>query len=190
MKTKLIFGAVYALALGFLVFQTSTRTPFRAGLSTDTLESYTQSLYPIVNDSLGLVGRVMKYNDVATEGYGLPAIIDRYGTSTQIDSSGLVDISGSTASGLYRVNAWIACTGIDGGNSTLKVKVFWRAANATTVLEDSTSVVTMSAAGQHTYKQFFVSHTGGDSVYVQFNVIHDNVSQDQFHSWIVTERLN
>jgi hypothetical protein len=67
-----------------------------------------------VTGTLGLSGKITTYNNVATEGYGVPAIVDvTEQTGIGADTS-LVALSGTGAAGIYRIT-------IQGYSSTVDV---------------------------------------------------------------------
>ena len=192
MKRLTNYGLLFAL-FGIVTFgmllQTSTRTPFRAGISVDTLESRTQSLYPIINDSLGIVGRIMKYNNIATEGYGVPAIIDTVSVLNSSDSIAATAISNSTPNAFYRIGVYLECTGADAGTDSVYAKITWYDVSGNP-LSDSTGYLALTGEDTYLYKQFFVYHSGGGSNNIYYSTVHSEESADEYALKLYVERMN
>jgi len=183
-----LFVALGLIVLtGATMFQESVRTPFRKGLSTDTLQSYTSSLHPVVNDSLDIVGRIMKYNNIATEGYGVPAVVDYYKTGGADASITETNLSNALAAGAYRVSVYLECDAVDSGNDSVYAKIGWNTSGG--MKYDSTAWVALSAAGVYGHKVIPVYHTAGDTMTFQ-TVMDADQDADTYIVLIVTERLN
>ena len=181
---KALFGLA-VLVFSLLTFQTATRFTFRTGVATDTRESRTASLHPTINDSLDIVGRVTKYNNIATEGYGVPAVVDVYFSTAESAALTQSNISSAVDSGAYRVGLSLSCSGIAAGTDSVYAKIGWNTEGG--MKYDSTAWLKLSAAGVYTHKTIVVYHTSGDTM--TFQTVFAGSAGDLYDIMCVTERL-
>ncbi len=76
----------------------------------------------LISDS----GIITKYNNVLTEGYGVPAIVDTVNLSEQTSDISATNFTNATVTGgLYRVNYYILTSVAGGTASTLALRIKW-----------------------------------------------------------------
>lgn len=68
-------------------------------------------------------GIVTKYNDIATEGYGHPAIVDDVALLAQSASIGSTNFTNAGVAGLYRLNYYLECTTLNAGATTITLDI-------------------------------------------------------------------
>ncbi len=137
---------------------------------------------------LDLTGKVTKYNNVATEGYGLPAIVDQEFVTTRHTDLALVH-SNTSPTGLYRISVSLMSSAEDLDSSTVAVKVTYTTFQDGEVTETlGTVTLTVSGRGQYT---FVVYHQGGgiSSLTTTFDYTSVGGSSDEYIASVAVERL-
>lgn len=91
-----------------------------------------QSLYANVG-SFNLLGKIAKYNNIATEGYGVASIVDDVALTNQSADIGSTNFTNAGAAGMYRLNYVLEDTTADLTAGTITLTVSWTdGAGATT----------------------------------------------------------
>lgn len=125
-------------------------------------------------------GLVTTYNNVATEGYGLPAIVDLVALTAQGANIATTNCSGADVAGVYRVSAYLQDTTADAAAGTVTLTFTWTDDVGSTTSALTQALITTGrqssvffvrlASGNLTYA---TTHTGifGSSLYaVHFTV--------------------
>jgi hypothetical protein len=134
-------------------------------------------------------GKVKTFNNVAAAGYGVPAIValDQYTNRTT--SIGSTNLAGTTPTGLYRVSVYIEGKSFPTGIDTVFLTLTWKD-NASNNVSETTATITLSSSGQHTYKEFFIRHTGAGSASISYATTKAGAGGDGYDLLITAERLN
>lgn len=107
-------------------------------------------------------GKVAEYNDIATEGYGQPVIVDDVALIAQSTSIGSTNFTNAGVAGTYRCNYYLEVTTLNAGATSIQFDVtFTDGAGATTV---SSVVLPLTALGR-TSGIFFVHLSSGSISY-------------------------
>lgn len=112
-----------------------------------------------VNVDMG--GLFTKYNNIATEGYGVPAIVDHVALTGQTADIGATNFTNAQTAGLYRINYILQDTTADVTAGTLTLTISWTDdAGATT----ATASQVLTAAGR-TSGVIYVQLASGNLTY-------------------------
>jgi hypothetical protein len=129
-------------------------------------------------------GRVALYNNIATEGYGVPAIIDSINLTEQTAAISDTTFSNASATGLYRVNFYIF-TAVADVAQTVTLKLKWNDG----VVARSVSVAAINT-GTTDYNQgvYYVYLEAGSVQYE--TTISGSLEDGSYELHISVERLN
>ncbi len=83
----------------------------------------TTALRFLVNTEL--TGKITKYNNVATEGYGVPAIVDNVDLLTQSSAIGTTAFTNGNVAGSYRINYYFGTSVEDASSGNLNLLITW-----------------------------------------------------------------
>jgi hypothetical protein len=116
----------------------------------------------IVGANLTVTGKTVNYNNVATEGYGTPAIVDDVALTTQSASIATTNFTNAGTAGTYRVNYYLEATTLNAGaTSVLATFGYTDDAGATTTVS---ATLVLTALGR-TSGVFYVRLASGNLTY-------------------------
>jgi len=75
--------------------------------------------------AMTLTGLITNYNSVATEGYGVPAIVDNVALTGQTGSIGSTNFTNAGTAGEYRISYYMFCTTLGAGNELVQLTFAW-----------------------------------------------------------------
>lgn len=113
--------------------------------------------------SIGAYSVFKLYNNIATEDYGVPAIVDGVALTAQGASIGSTNFTGGDVAGLYRCNYYLECTTLNAGDVSIQLTVGWTDdAGATTT---SSAALILTALGR-TSGIFYIQLASGNITYL------------------------
>ena len=147
------------------------------------------NLGDIVLDTLTLV-QVQSVNSVTTEGtFGVPVVVDVVSATAQTVSITATNISSSTATGIYRISAYLEHDVVDVSSDSVYAKITWKG-NSGESVSDSTAYCFLTALGNNANDTFFIYHAGAGATSITYEAgITDN-GDDAYTLKLVAERLN
>ena len=129
--------------------------------------------------------KIFLYNNVATEGYGVPAIVDHVALTGQLASIGTTNFTNAGTAGLYRVNYYLEATTLNAGaTSVLATFGYTDDAGATT----TTSATLILTALGRTSGIFYVQLASGNLTYATTLV--DVSGLARYALYMTCERVN
>lgn len=129
-------------------------------------------------------GKITTYNNVLTEGYGVPAIVDNVALTAQVADITATNITNAGTAGVYRVNYVLECTTADVTAGTLTLTIAWTdGAGATT----STATRILTAVGRASGTVFLQLASGNVTYAVAVTGIYGT---SQYALYISSERQN
>ncbi len=152
-------------------------------------------MYFYTNNTLGatlgadlswdFVGKIHTYNNIATEDYGVPAIVDGVALTAQSASIGTTNFTNAGTAGLYRVNYYLEATTLNAGaTSVLATFGYTDDAGATTTVS---ATLVLTALGR-TSGIFYVRLASGNLTYATTLV--DVSGLARYALYASVERLN
>jgi hypothetical protein len=136
-------------------------------------------------DDLFLDKKIVGYNNVATEGYGVPAIVDHVALTAQGASIGTTNFTNAGTAGLYRVNYVLEATTLNAGATTVMATFGWTDdAGATTT---TSAALVLTALGR-TSGIFYVQLASGNLTYATTYI--DVTGLSRYAIYCTVERLN
>jgi hypothetical protein len=150
------FVAAASLTSGMFFNNTSNQIEIR--------RSGAMGFYMSTTDrSCGFYNLVKLYNNIATEDYGHPAIVDGVALTAQGASIGSTNFTGGDVAGLYRCNYYLECTTLNAGDVSIQLTVGWTDdAGATTT---SSAALILTALGR-TSGIFYIQLASGNITYL------------------------
>lgn len=116
---------------------------------------------PAWSNDLVLAGKATTYNNVVTEGYGLPAIVDRVGLTGQTADIGATNLTNAGTAGEYRISYCLLDTTADVTAGIVTLTFAWTdAAGATT----KTDTINLAALGR-SQGVFYLQLASGNVTY-------------------------
>jgi hypothetical protein len=138
-----------------------------------------------LNGSVVNTGKVITYNNIATEGYGHPAIVDDIILTEQLASIGSTNFTNSGVAGTYKLNYYLLCTTLNAGATSILLTVSWTdGAGATT---SSSSSLPLTALGR-TSGDIFIQLASGNTSYTTTLV--DASGLARYALYMTMERMN
>lgn len=146
---------------------------------------------PSWSDDLILVGKTTTYNNVATAGYGTPAIVDYVALTGQTADIGSTNFTNAGTAGLYRINYYLECTTSDAtaGNVSLTISFSDDAGGATIVSANLplTTTATRIQSSLTNAKQLAQLNSGS----ISYSTAHTGIYGSAVYAlYISVERLN
>ena len=129
---------------------------------------------------------------IAGEGtVDIPVIVDTVSRVAQSGSISATNLTGTTATGVYRVNIYLEADDIPGAADSVYATLQWEGNDGENITE-STSAIVLTATTINTHKTFFINHTGAGSVSIQWSTTYASGAggTDTYLISIVAERLN
>jgi hypothetical protein len=140
---------------------------------------------PSWSNNLPLAGKMTIYNGVATEGYGVPALVDDVALTGQTAIINSTNFTNASTAGLYRLNYYLLDTSADITAGTIQLSVaFTDNAGATTV---TSSALPLTALGR-TSGIFYIQLASGSVAYS--TVLTGIFGTAQYALYMSLERLN
>jgi hypothetical protein len=131
-------------------------------LSADYIKPYTAGGTINVSGAVAMDNKITTYNNVATEGYGVPAIVDDVALTAQSASIGSTNFTNAGTAGNYRLNYYLEATTLNVGATSILLTVsFTDDAGATTV---TSAALPLTALGR-TSGVFFIRLASGSVSY-------------------------
>lgn len=75
--------------------------------------------------ALTLTGKITNYNSVATEGYGMPAIVDDVALTAQAANIASTNFTNAGTAGTYRISYYMLTTTLDISSSSISLTIAW-----------------------------------------------------------------
>ena len=138
------------------------------------------------------IGGTITSGGVAGEGtVDIPVIVDTVSRVAQSGSISATNLTGTTATGVYRVNIYLEADDIPGAADSVYATLQWEGNDGENITE-STSAIVLTATTINTHKTFFINHTGAGSVSIQWSTTYASGAggTDTYLISIVAERLN
>ena len=143
----------------------------------------------IFEQTVEILGKITTYNNIVTEGNGVPAILDYVSADNQTASIGATNISSSTATGEYRVSFYLEEYTDAAVGSTVYATLHWEGVGGENRTESTVTINLGAGANGMTHKTFVVRHLGAGSVSLQYSTTYAG-STDAYMIRVITERLN
>jgi len=135
--------------------------------------------------NIDAIGKITTYNNVATEGYGVPAIVDHVALTGQSASIGTTNFTNAGTAGLYRVNYYLEATTLNAGATSVLATFGWTDDAGATTTVSATLVLT--ALGR-TSGIFYVQLASGNLTYATTLV--DVSGLARYALYMTCERVN
>lgn len=145
---------------------------------------YEDGLFTVPSD-LFLGKKITGFNNVAAEGYGVPAIVDHVELTAQAASIGTTNFTNAGVAGLYRVNYYLEATTLNAGATSVLATFGWTDDAGATTTVSATLVLT--ALGR-TSGVFYAQLASGNLTYATTLV--DVSGLARYALYITCERLN
>lgn len=130
--------------------------------------------------------KITKYNNVATEGYGVPAIVDHVALTGQVANIASTNLSSAGTAGEYRISYYLLDTTADVLAGTLTVAFTWNDGVAAQTFTSAT--IALTTAGAFTQDTLRV-HLGSGNIAYSATVTGIFGTSD-YSLYITCERLN
>jgi len=136
-------------------------------------------------EAAGATGTIITYNNIATEGAGVPFIVDSVLLTEQIADIGPINFTGgSVTGGLYRVNCYLMTGVTDPGAGTVTLHILW---NDGAAARDN-AICAISLTSLDYNQGIMFAYLGSGSI--QYETTHTGLFEDaQFDLYIELERL-
>ncbi len=135
-----------------------------------------------------LYGKIKEYNNVATEGAGVPFIVDRVGITGRTTNIAATNCTNTDVAGEYRVSWYIICTNSTGGSppaDDMDITISW---NDGTQAQSLTTNVASFITGKYGEGRIFVRHDGSSNI--TYAVTHNGDATTTYSFYLICERLN
>ena len=139
--------------------------------------------------SIFIKEKVTTYNNIATEGYGVPAIVDLTSATGQTASIAATALSNTTATGIYRVSVYLEAESPQASGSTVFATIHWEGDSGENITENTATITLTTDDDENTHKTFFINHTGAGAVSIQYSTTYSG-ADDSYLIKVVAERLN
>ena len=138
------------------------------------------------DNDLGVGGKVKVYNNIATEGYGVAAIVDNVELTAQTANITATNFSNAGTAGLYRINYYLLDTTADVTAGTLTVTIAWNDGTSAQTLTSAS--VNLATAGSFTQGVIYVRLGSGNVTYA--TTVTGIFGTAQYSLYMNAERLN
>ena len=136
--------------------------------------------------SLLLTTKITTYNNVATEGYGVAAIVDSTASTARNSDQSSVAMSNTTVAADYRVSVYMTCTTGAGGAGTVTIYFYWYTnGNLQVLVGPSISLATAEAD----VNAIYYIHNDGTNQMFYSTLISGSYSTAQYSLHMSVERL-
>ena len=88
----------------------------------------------IVEGDIGVFGKILSYNSVSTQGYGVPAIVDDVALTGQVANIASTNFTNAGVAGTYRLGYYLVCTTSAVGAGTIALTVTYNDGTAARTL--------------------------------------------------------
>lgn len=184
-----LYGTGYAIgvAASTMYFKSGSLFSFSTSNAANSGSPDTNANFTIdgLNGGWYADGKCYEYNDIVTEGWGLPAIHDYFTYDGRTDQTH--DCSNGTAAGFYRLSITVQTSGIDLGSSTVAIKyrIYHSNAGSQTI---TLQTLTLTNAALSSWVICFY-HAGTQAIQAIFDYTSVGPSDDNYRADVTLERL-
>ena len=141
-------------------------------------------------DAITIPGKITSLTSVTTEGtFGVPVVVDVVSATGQTVSITATNISSSTATGIYRISAYLEHDVVDVSSDSVYAKITWKG-NSGESVSDSTAYCFLTALGNNANDTFFIYHAGAGATSITYEAVITDNGDDAYTLKLVAERLN
>ena len=158
-----------------------------ADVSFQVCSSSVVSTFPFqAKGAVTMWDKVTTYNKIATEGYGVPAIVDSVNLTGQSAAVGSTSLTNTAVNGSYRISYYLVAESIETGTETVTVTLVWN--DGAGPRNVTSSSIIMAAGG---YKQdTILTLVGNATAMTYFTTVVDALETATYGLYITVERLN
>lgn len=164
-----------------------------ANLTSTPLYFYTNSAIQVAILSSGNIEftkLISKYNNIATEGYGIPAILKSIDTTALAADVSATSLSNTATAGKYRVGYYLETSSSDITAGTVTLNLDWSNAGKT-YASPSTLLLTGTGVANYIQGEVFVRHSAASSSSIRYSTTHTGIfGTAQYELRLSCERIS